>query len=248
MKLKNKIAIITGSTRGIGYAVAEAFIKEGATVILCGSTQNSADIAANKILESFPNSQVYPFGVNLTNTNEIKSLVQTVIDKYGKIDILVNNAGITGTCPLIDLTDDEWDKMISINVTGMFKITREVVKHMKDTGGSIINTSSMVGTNGSKMQVHYAASKGAINSITKSLAKELGKYNIRVNAVAPGVVLTDMTKDAVNDQMLGALKSMTPLGKAANPNELAGAYVYFASDDSSFTTGTILGVDGGLLM
>lgn len=248
MRLNGKVAIVTGGTRGIGYSVVSAFIKEGAKVIVCGSNQKNADDAVSKLKEMHSNAEITGVGVNLTNTNEIASLVNLVKEKYGRIDILVNNAGITGAAPITEITDEDFEKMMNINVFGMFKLTREVVKIMKETGGSIINTSSMVGTYGSRMQVHYAASKGAINAITKSLSKELGMYKIRVNAVAPGVVLTDMTKEAVNDQMMEGLKRMIPLGKGAEAEELAGAYVYLASDESSYTSGTIIGVDGGIVM
>lgn len=248
MRLKNKVAIITGSTRGIGYFVAEKFIKEGAKVIICGSSQENAEVSSKKLLETNKEAEILPVGVNLTSTEDIMNLIKIVKDKYGRIDVLVNNAGITASALITDISDEDFDKMMNINVTGMFKLTREVVKIMKETGGSIINTSSMVGTYGSKAQVHYAASKGAINAITKSLAKELGIFNIRVNAVAPGVILTDMTKEAVNEQMMEGLKRMIPLGRPADPKELAGTYVYLASDDSSYTSGAIINVDGGIVM
>ena len=138
--------------------------------------------------------------------------------------------------------------MYDINVLGLLKTTREVVKYMKNTGGSIINTSSMVGINGGNHQVSYASSKFAVNGITKSLAKELGPYNIRVNAIAPGVVETDMMKNSVSEDMKKMLINLTPLRKTATPEDIAGAYLYLASDDANFTTGTIIQVDGGLLM
>ena len=138
--------------------------------------------------------------------------------------------------------------MFNINFFGVVTLTREVVKYMKDTGGSIINTSSMVGTYGARNQSAYASSKFAINGFTKSLAKELGIYNIRVNAVAPGVVETDMVKENVSDEMKAGLLRMTPLARMAEPKDLAGIYIYLASDKSAFTTGTIIGIDGGLIM
>ena len=138
--------------------------------------------------------------------------------------------------------------MFDINFFGVVSLTREVVKHMKETGGSIINTSSMVGMYGGRNQSAYASSKFAINGLTKSLAKELGMYNIRVNAVAPGVVGTDMVKENVSEEMKQGLLRMTPLNKMADPSDLAGAYLYLASDLSKFTTGTIVQVDGGLVM
>ena len=148
----------------------------------------------------------------------------------------------------VTLTDEDFESMIDINLTGPFKCTREVAKVMKQTGGCIINTSSLVGTYASRMQTAYVASKFGINGLTKACARELGPYGIRVNAVAPGVVQTDMVAQSVDGQMLAALKGMTPLGRVAQPDELAGAYVYLASDAASFTTGAILAVDGGIVM
>ena len=189
-----------------------------------------------------------PLGVKITDSNEVKNMVEQVVSKWGYIDILVNNAGITATKSILEMTDEDFTSMMDINVTGVFKCTREVAKIMKERGGSIINTGSMVGIYGGKMQCAYGASKFAVHGFTKSCSKELGMYNIRVNAVAPGVVGTDMVAESVSEQMLQGLKHMTPLGRMADPKELAGAYVYLASDDASFTTGTIIQVDGGIVM
>lgn len=250
MKLKGKIAIITGSSRGIGYSIAKLFAKEGAKVVICGSKLDSATQATKTIIEelNIPADQLLPIGVDISNTASIKRMVEQVISKWGQIDILVNNAGITSHQSLLEITDEDIEKMFNINVFGVLKTTREVVKHMKETGGSIINTSSMVGINGGANQVTYASSKFAVNGITKSLAKELGKYNIRVNAVSPGVVATDMMRDTVSESLKQQLIQMTPLGKMASPEDLASAYLYLASPEASFTTGTIIQVDGGLIL
>ncbi len=250
MILNNKVAIITGSTRGIGNAIAKRFIKEGAKVAICGSKLENAEQAITKMAQemNFSKDQVLPIGIDLTNTESIKKMVSEVIQKWGKIDILINNAGITSTSSLLDSQDEDFYNMFEVNVFGLLKTTREVVKYMKDTGGSIINTSSMVGINGGRNQVAYASSKFAVNGITKSLAKELGQYQIRVNAVAPGVVETDMMRDSVDENLKQRLQAMTPLAKVGNPNDLVGAYLYLASDEASFTTGTIIQVDGGLVM
>lgn len=248
MKLKNKVAVITGASRGIGFSIAEAFVREGAKIALCGSRQESADKAASKLLKQYPKADILPVGVDVTNSEAICSMVSNVAEKWGYIDILVNNAGVTSTKQIFDMTDDDFESVIDINLTGPFKFIREVAKIMKDHGGSIINTSSMVGTYGGRMQTAYSSSKFGINGLTKSCAKELGPYGIRVNAVAPGVVATDMMKHSVDEQMLAGLNRMTPLGRAACPDELAGAYVYLASDAASFTTGTLIHVDGGIVM
>jgi len=247
--LDNKVALITGSTRGIGKSVAELFLKNNAKVVICGREKENAVTVVNELIDKgFKKENLLGLGVSMTDTNSITSAVEEVIAKWNKIDILVNNAGITSNVSLLDSTDEEFMSMFDVNVFGVVKITREVVKHMKSTGGSIINTSSMVGINGGRNQSAYSASKFAVNGLTISWAKELGPYNIRVNAVAPGVVGTDMMKGTVNDQMKAALENMTPLKRMAEPNELAGAYLYLASDLSTFTTGTIIKVDGGLLM
>ncbi len=250
MKLEGKVALITGSTRGIGYAVASLFLKEGANVAICGSKEENAIHAIEKLKEEIKieENQVLPIGVNLKDTQSIQTMVEKVIQKWGKIDILVNNAGITSEKSLLDSNDEDFDEMFEVNVFGLLKTTREVVKYMKKTGGSIINTSSMVGINGGRNQVSYAASKFAVNGITKSLAKELGPYQIRVNAIAPGVVGTDMMKERVTEEMKQRLIQMTPLKKMAEPKDLAGAYLYLASEEANFTTGTIIQVDGGLVM
>jgi NAD(P)-dependent dehydrogenase (short-subunit alcohol dehydrogenase family) len=247
--LKGKVAIITGSSRGIGYSVADAYLREGAKVAVCGSNISSAEKAKTTLSEKYDANDIMAFGVDVTSTESVAAMVKSVVDKWGKIDILVNNAGITATKKIFDMTDDDFESVLRINLCGPFICTREVARVMKENGGgSIINTSSMVGTYGGKMQTAYSSSKFGINGLTKSCAKELGEYNIRVNAVAPGVVGTDMVSKFVDAQMLEALKHFTPLKRMADPDELAGAYVYLASDGASFTTGTIINVDGGIVM
>jgi len=249
MRLENKVAIITGASRGIGFAIAEAFVREGAKVAVCGSRLSSAEKAVSILREKYPQAEMLPIGVNVNDTEEIKSMVSAVVDKWGRVDALVNNAGVTSTKSILEMTDEDFTSVIDINLVGPFKIIREVAKVMRDNGGgSIINTSSMVGSYGGKMQTAYSSSKFGINGLTKSCAKELGQYNIRVNAVAPGAVATDMAKEFTSDKMRQFLAMMTPLGRMAEPDELAGAYVYLASDEATFTTGTIVNVDGGIVM
>lgn len=250
MNISDKVVVITGSSRGIGNAIAREFIKNKAKVVVCGSKYESASLAVEDIKRDLDVSDDYilPVGINVKDSLDIKRVIEEVINKWGRIDVLINNAGITSNVSLLDSTDEEFREMFDINFFGVVSLTREVVKYMKDTGGSIINTSSMVGTYGGRNQSAYSASKFAINGLTKSLAKELGMYNIRVNAVSPGVVGTDMVKENVTDEMKNGLIRMTPLGKMAEPSDLAGIYLYLASDASNFTTGQIIGVDGGLIM
>ena len=249
MNLENKVALITGSTRGIGNSIARLFLENNAKVVICGSTKENAEKAIEKMKEelSLTDENIMGIGLNMKDASSMKSSVEEVINKWGRIDVLVNNAGITSNVSLLDSTDEQFMEMFQINFFGVVSLTREVVKYMKETGGSIINTSSMVGNYGARNQSAYASSKFAINGLTKSLAKELGMYNIRVNAVAPGVVATDMMS-IVTDEMKQGLLRMTPLNKMAEPTDLAGAYLYLASDLSKFTTGTIIQVDGGLVM
>lgn len=250
MNLENKVVLITGSTRGIGNSIARLFLENSAKVVICGSNIENAKKAVESIKNdlNISDDNVMPVGLNMKDKESIKEVVESVINKFGRIDVLINNAGITSNISLLDSTDEQFYEMFDINFFGVVSLTREVVKHMKDTGGSIINTSSMVGMYGGRNQSAYASSKFAINGLTKSLAKELGMYNIRVNAVAPGVVGTDMVKENVSQEMKQGLLRMTPLNKMAEPSDLAGAYLYLASDLSKFTTGTIIQVDGGLVM
>ena len=250
MKLKNKIAIITGSTRGIGFAIAKTFLKEGAKVAICGSTLKNAQNAAEKILAEQPKAQILPLGLNITDTESVNHAIAQVTTTWGGIDILVNNAGITNAKAITEISDAEFDSVIAVDLAGPFKCIRAVARVMQaqGRGGSIINTSSMVSLYGSAYQASYASAKSGINGLTKSCAKELGPFKIRVNAVAPGVVLTDMVAASVDECTMANLQRLTPLGRAAQPEEIAGAYLYLASDDASFTTGCILSVDGGIVM
>ena len=250
MNLENKVVLITGSTRGIGNSIARLFLENSAKVVICGSNIDNAKKAVESIKNdlNISDDNIMPVGLNMKDKESIKEVVESIINRFGKIDVLINNAGITSNVSLLDSTDEEFYEMFDINFFGVVSLTREVVKYMKETGGSIINTSSMVGMYGGRNQSAYASSKFAINGLTKSLAKELGMYNIRVNAVAPGVVGTDMVKENVSEQMVAGLLRMTPLNKMAEPSDLAGAYLYLASDLSKFTTGTIIQVDGGLVM
>ena len=250
MFVKDKVVLITGSSRGIGNAIAREFAESGAKVVICGSRLENAEKAKEEIIRelNIEEDNLLPVGINMKDSQDMKRVVEDVINKWGRIDVLINNAGITSNVSLLDSTDEEFKEMFDINFFGVVSLTREVVKYMKSAGGSIINTSSMVGTYGGRNQSAYASSKFAINGLTKSLAKELGMYNIRVNAVSPGVVGTDMVKDNVSEEMKAGLLRMTPLAKMAEPKDLAGIYLYLASDASNFTTGQIIGVDGGLIM
>lgn len=248
MRLENKVAIITGSSTGIGFAIAKEYVKNGAKIVLCGLTLESAISAKDEILKEYPNADILADKIDITNTSEVQNLFAKTIETFGKIDILINNAGIAPAKPLENMSDEDFDNVINVNLTGTFKCTREAVKYMKENGGSIINTSSFVGLYGSPNQSAYSASKAGMHGLTKSNAKELGKYQIRVNAIAPGVVMTDMVKENCDEATIQRLNMMTPLQRGAEPNDLVGMYVHLGSDESKFTTGTIINIDGGLIM
>lgn len=248
MRLENKVAIVTGGSTGIGYAVCEGYAKEGAKVAVCGLTMDSAKEAVKKIQFIYPNADLLAVKVDVTSSKEVKKMVDDVIKKWGKIDILVNNAGIVQVKSILEMTDEDYNVVMDVNATGTFRCIREAGKYMTENGGSIINTSSMVGLYGGAYQTAYTASKYAINGITETCAKELGRFNIRVNAVAPGMIETDMVKDSVNDETKSKLIAMAPLKRIGKPEDLTGIYIHLASDESLFTTGTIVSVDGGLIM
>lgn len=249
MRLENKVAIITGSSRGIGYEIAKLYLQEGAKVMVCGSKDETAIIAMEKLKEelNINDSVIAAMGVDLKDSASVKKVVDETINKFGRLDILVNNAGITSRESILEASDELFYNMFEVNYFGPMRFIRECVPHMKD-GGSIINTSSMVGIYASPYQAAYSSSKFAINGLTKACAKELGPMNIRVNAICPGVVSTDMMSNTVTEEMKQGLIRMTPLRRMAMPKDLAGAYLYLASDLASFTTGAILQVDGGIVM
>lgn len=247
MRLKNKVCVITGSSRGIGYDIALAFAREGAKVVIVGSNIENAIQAANNIKKEVIDSQLMAIAMDVSITSSVIAGFKEIFAKFGKIDVLVNNAGVTLTKSITSVDDLEYDRLMNINMGGVFRCTREALKYMpKD--GSIINTSSMNGVYGAKNQSIYSAAKAGIIGFTKSLAKELGSKNIRVNAVAPGMVETDMVKKFVNLDMKDTLINMTPLKRMAQPSDLSGVYVFLASDEASFITGTVISVDGGLVI
>ena len=249
MKLEQKVAIITGASRGIGYAIAEAFVREGARIALCDIRTELAENAAAQLRAAYPDADILPLGVNVADSAAVTAMVGTVMNQWGQIDILVNNAGVTAEKLITELSDADFTNVLNVNLFGTFFCMREVARVMiAQKSGSIINTSSMVSIYGGYSQAAYAAAKSGISGLTKTCARDLGQYGIRVNAVAPGVVGTEMIASSVPDDMLSVMISCTPLGRMADPKELVGTYVYLASDDASFTTGEIIALDGGAVM
>lgn len=242
--LKGKIAIVTGGTRGIGYAIVEKYLENHATVILCGSRQETADKAVAQLKAKNPDWPVEGIAPDLGDYAAIKAAFDGVLERYGRIDILVNNAGMSSAEPLSAYTPELFRKVMALNVDAAFYCIRAVYDAMAAQGsGCILNTSSMVSRHGQPGGVAYPTSKFAVNGMTLSLARELGPKGIRVNAVAPGITNTDMMK-AVPDSVIQPLIQSIPLRRIGEPEDLANAFLFLASDAASYITGEIIHVGG----
>ena len=240
--LKDKVAIITGGTRGIGLEIARLFVENNAKVIIFGSKKESVDKAID-ILDK-ENKKIDGYYPDLNNYEMIDSVVKEIYQKYGHLDILINNAGMSANKKIEDTTYEEFSKIMDLNVNAIFSLTKAVVPYMRENGGGvIINTSSMVSIYGQPSGVGYPASKFAVNGLTKSLARELAPSNIRVNAVAPGITNTDMVA-SLPKEMIEPLIKTIPLGRIGEPRDVANAFLFLASDMASYITGEILSVDG----
>ena len=238
-ELKGAVVLVTGGTRGIGRAIAQRFSEVGATVYITGTNQERTLQVASEL-------GVNGFKMDVTDREEVKKVVSEILEKEGKIDVLVNNAGITRDTLFIRMKDEDWDKVIDTNLNGVYNVTRAVVPYMvKKRKGVIINISSVVGFTGNVGQVNYSATKSALIGFTKSLAKEFGGRGIRVNAVAPGYITTDMTK-AIPEKVKSELLKSIPLRREGEPREVADAVLFLSSDMASYITGTTLHVNGGL--
>lgn len=242
--LKGKVAVVTGGTRGIGLSIVKAYLDNGASVVLWGSKKESAEKAVAELLSQNKNYKVEGMYPNLTDAKEVELAINTIAERYGKIDILVNNAGVSAMESIYDYDPAAFDKVMMLNVNAVFYAIRAVAPIMKANGGGVIlNTSSMVSLYGQPSGVAYPTSKFALNGMTKSLARELAKDNIRVNAVAPGVTNTDMVAN-LPEAMREGVKKTIPLGRIGEPEDIANAFLYLASDMASYVTGEILSVDG----
>jgi len=242
--LKGKVAVVTGGTRGIGYSIVKKYLENGAKVVLFGSRQETVDKALSSLKAENGNWEVEGMHPALTNAGEVEKAIHEIKEKYGRIDILVNNAGISQSTPLCDYTPEEFDKAIDLNVKALFYAILPTAKIMKEQGGGcIINTSSMVSLVGQTSGVGYPTSKFAVNGLTISLARELGKDHIRVNAVAPGVTRTDMVA-SLPDEVVKRISMQIPIGRPGEPEEVADAFLFLASDMASYISGEILSVDG----
>ncbi|MBD5476449.1 MAG: 3-oxoacyl-ACP reductase FabG [Lachnospiraceae bacterium] len=244
MLLGNKVAIITGGSRGIGYATVEAFLQEGAKVVLCASRQETADQAVAKLKETYADAVVEGIFPNLSEYTAVKAAFDEVSEKYGKIDILVNNAGMSESTPFTEYTEELFSKVMDLNLKAVYNCTKAASEHMVAAGsGVILNTSSMVSVYGQPAGVAYPTSKWAVNGFTLSLAREMGPKGIRVNAVAPGITYTDMMR-AVPKEVIDPMIAQIPLRRMGQPEDIANAFVFLASDRASYISGEILHVDG----
>ncbi len=244
MRLQNKVAIITGGSRGIGFATAERFIQEGAKVILTASSQESADRAVSKLQQLYPQATVAGIAPDLSDLAAVQAAFTRVAEEFGGLDILVNNAGMSESTPFAQYTQELYEKVMDLNVKGVFHATRAAVPIMTDRGGGVIlSTSSMVSIGGQPSGFAYPTSKYALNGMTVSLARELGPKGIRVNAVAPGITETDMMK-AVPKEVIEPMIARIPLGRLGRPEDIANAFVFLASEEAAYITGVVLSVDG----
>ena len=242
--LEGKVAIVTGGTRGIGLAIVKAFLEEGATVALFGSRKETADKAVDAIKQENADAKVMGLAPDLTSYEEVEKAIAQVKETFGRVDILANNAGISARESIYDYDPKAFENIMNLNVNAVFYCAKAVAPIMKaQGGGSIINTSSMVSIYGQPSGSGYPTSKFAVNGMTKSLARELGRDNIRVNAVLPGVTRTDMVA-ALPKEIVDRIASTIPLGRVGEPEEVANAFVFLASDKASYITGATLTVDG----
>lgn len=242
-----KVALITGASRGIGKEIAILFAKNNYNLII-NYTSDKTDV--NSLKEEFSKYNVETLFIkaNVAEFNECENMIKTAIDKFGKIDVLINNAGITKDNLIIRMKEEDFDSVINVNLKGTFNMTKNVVPYMmKKRSGKIVNISSVVGIAGNAGQSNYSASKAGIIGFTKSMAKELASRNIYVNAVAPGFIQTDMT-DVLQDKVKEHINSQIPLARMGGANEVAKAVYFLASDESSYITGQVLNVDGGMVM
>jgi 3-oxoacyl-[acyl-carrier protein] reductase len=243
MSFKSKVAVVTGGASGIGAGIARAFAREQARIAICDIDANTGAKTAGEI-----GAAARFIELDITNEDNINNAIDTIMNDCGQIDVLVNNAGITNDRLILRMTAGDWDKVLKINLTGTFLMTKAVSKHMlKQRSGRIINIASVIGLTGNAGQANYAASKAGIIGFTKSCAKEFAPRNITVNAIAPGFIQTRMT-DVLSDDAKNSYMKLIPLGRFGTPDDVAGVTLFLASDAASYITGQVLCLDGGMVM
>lgn len=245
MRLLNKVSVITGAGNGIGKATALRFAREGARLVVC----DLGDAAAETVQQIRAlGGNAIGFSVDVTNKEDIHSMVSAVLATHGRIDVLVNNAGIVLDAQLKNMTDEQFDKVVDVNLKGTYLCTRAVVDTMLEKkSGVILNASSIAGIYGNFGQTNYAASKFGVIGMAKTWARELGKHGIRVNAVCPGVIETSILKD-MPERVIRAMEERIPLGRLGHPDEVAGVFAFLASDDASYVNGAAIEVSGGMTL
>lgn len=253
--LRNKVVVVTGASAGIGRATALRFAEEGARVAAWDVNEKGSDALIGELQQA--GGEALFRAVSVTDTKSVEAAVHEVVARWGRIDVLVNNAGIVRDSQLVKwkegnvtgmMSDEQWDAVINVNLKGVFNCTRAVTPHMiKQGGGVILSASSVVGLYGNFGQTNYVATKAGVIGMTRTWARELGKYKIRVNAVAPGFVATEILK-SMPEKVIESMVSHTPIGRIGQPEDIANAYVWLASDQASWIHGTVLSVDGGLVM
>ena len=241
--LKGKVAVVTGGTRGIGFATVKKFLENEAKVVLLGSKQETVEKAIKELKQINSSYDVIGFYPDLSSKEEMNEVFKKVKEIYGHIDILINNAGISSKTKIEDYTDEEYEKITNLNIKSVFNCSKQIILYLKETKGVILNTSSMVSIYGQPSGVMYPTTKFAVNGITKSLARELAPYGIRVNAVAPGIINTDMVAKLPKEMIEPLIKTI-PFGRIGEPEDIANAFLFLSSNLSSYITGVILSVDG----
>lgn len=245
MILKNKISIVTGGARGIGYTISECLAKEGSDLAICDVNQDNLNSAKLQLEQLGVKVLAEP--VDVTKFDQVQAFVQKTLDTFGKIDILVNNAGITKDGLLVRMDESAWDAVINVNLKGTFNCTKAVSKiMMKQHGGKMVNIASIIGIIGNAGQANYAASKGGIIAFTKSVAKELAGRNVNVNAIAPGFIQTNMTA-VLPEDIKNTMLKLIPLGKFGTAEDVAKLVIFLVSDNSAYITGQVIQVDGGMV-
>ena len=243
MRLKGKVSIITGAGRGIGQATALKFAREGALVVVCDLDQDSVDETVDAVRSA--GGEAVGFLMDVTSAASIRAMVEGVVQRYGRIDVLVNNAGIVEDAQLIKMTEEQFDRVLEVNLKGTYNCTKAVAEIMvEQKSGVILNASSIVGVYGNFGQTNYAASKFAVIGMVKTWARELGRKGVRANAVCPGFVETTILS-TIPERVLQALKERVPLGRLARPEEIANTYAFLASDEASYINGAVIEVSGG---
>ncbi len=245
MRLIGKVAVITGAGQGIGKTTALLFSKEGASIVIADINEEHAQTTANEINAN--GGKAIAVKVNVASLHECEQLAKTVIEKFGGVHILINNAGITRDATLAKMTEEQFDQVVSVNLKGVFNMTKAITPFMVEKGyGKVVNTSSVVGLYGNFGQTNYVATKAGVIGMTKVWAREFGRKGITVNTVAPGFIATDMIA-TVPEKVITGIKERTPLQRLGEPIDIANAYLFLSSDESAFVSGITLSVDGGMV-